>query len=625
MAMLLPLSAAHSDTIAAIIYQIDSLAATNMSKPPARPISVLQANQPSIVGFTKMLADVLRLEVEIVDADQVRVAGTGPYASGIGHSLHTESCFLREVLKTKQEKIVLQLRGDQLCTGCADLLIDNECVFVGIPIVAQHQCVGAISLVALTSESQARIRQHSREITEYVRHVSSLFVSKIIDGRDGGGDQDKQLLSLLDHMDQGVVLIDEEQRVCLINPPALAQLNCSQEKIIGRLLSIRPCVDYKEIPAGHLQYVVSFGDRHEIIVGQLHQVHGRQLFLMAFHQAHPQVPDPLMQNDPRITQIIGESAPMRELKAWLTRVAASPSSILICGESGTGKEVVARAIHQLSGRASRPFVAINCAAIPDGLQESELFGYTKGAFTNALSTGKNGLIQSADRGTLFLDEIGDMSLSTQAKLLRVIETREVQPIGANKATPIDIRIVAATHQNLQQRIVEGKFREDLYYRVNVIPLTIPPLRDRGGDIELLVHHYINQHARRLGAVYPGISPAVLKLLPQYSWPGNVRELSNLMEYLVNVVPTGEVIDEWLLPPSIAKGLIPGGSAGTPLQTVEAAQAHNRSDSALIEKMERQLIEASLLRHQNKQKAADELGIGIATLYRKVKKYGIQVS
>jgi transcriptional regulator with PAS, ATPase and Fis domain len=595
-----------------------------MPKTPVNQPSVLQAIQPTIVRFTKMLAGLLRLEVEIVDANRIRVAGTGAYASATGQRLHTEACFLRHVLDTKQEKIVLQPRAEPLCAGCADLLPGNACAFVGIPIVAEQQCVGVINLIALTTESQLRIREHSGEIIEYVRHVSSLFISKIIGDRDGSRDHDKQLLSLLDHMDQGVVLIDEDQRVCLINPPALAQLNCNQENIIGRMLSIRPCVDHPEVPSGHLQYMVSFGDHHEIIVGQLHKVHDRQLFLMAFHQAHPSLSNQLMRNEPRLSHIIGESAPMRELKALLVRVATSPSSILICSESGTGKEVVARAIHQLSGRANRPFVAINCAAIPDGLQESELFGYTKGSFTNASTTGKCGLIQSADGGTLFLDEIGDMSLSTQAKLLRVIETREVQPLGANKAIPVDIRIVAATHQNLQQRIAEGKFREDLYYRINVIPLTIPPLRERGGDIELLVHHYINQHSRRLGAVYPGISPAVLKLLPKYSWPGNVRELSNLMEYLVNVVPNGEVIDERLFPPNITKGLL-SNSADSPVQAVEVPQAQARPDTTLIENMERQLIEASLLRHKNKQQAADELGIGIATLYRKVKKYGLQVS
>ena len=595
-----------------------------MPRTPVSHPSVLQAIQPTIVRFTKMLADLLRLEVEIVDANRIRVAGTGPYASVIGQRLHTDDCFLRQVLDTKQEKVVLQPRAAPLCTGCTDLSPGGECAFVGIPIVAQQQCVGVINLIALTPESQLRIRDHSGEIIEYVRHVSSLFVSKIIGDRDGSRDQDKQLLSLLDHMDQGVVLIDEDQRVCLINPPALAQLNCNQENIIGRMLSIRPCLDHQVPPSGHLQYMVSFGDRHEIIVGQLHKVHDRQLFLMAFHQAHPQMSTQLMRNEPRLSHIIGESAPMRELKALLIRVATSPSSILICSESGTGKEVVARAIHQLSGRANRPFVAINCAAIPDGLQESELFGYTKGSFTNASTAGKCGLIQSADGGTLFLDEIGDMSPSTQAKLLRVIETREVQPVGANKAIPVDIRIVAATHQNLQQRISEGKFREDLYYRINVIPLTIPPLRERGGDIELLVHHYINQHSRRLGAVYPGISPAVLKLLPKYSWPGNVRELSNLMEYLVNVVPNGEVIDERLFPPNITKGLVSSGF-DTPAQNVGVPQPYARMDVTLIENMERQLIEASLMRHKNKQQAADELGIGIATLYRKVKKYGLQLT
>ncbi len=595
-----------------------------MTKTPARSTSVLQAMQATMVGFAKMLADVLRLEVEVVDADRVRIAGTGPYATVTGHSVHSDSCFLLDVLQSQQEKIVLRSGRNPLCAGCAELLLSDERLVIGIPIMARHQCVGVINLVALTPESQVRIRQNSSDITDYVRHVSGLVVSKMIDGHDGSGDPDKHLLSLLDHMDQGVVLIDNEGRVCLINPPALAQLNCSQERIIGRMLSLRPCVDCPDVPTGHQQYMVSFGDHHDIIVGQLHRVHDRQLFLMAFHQAHPRMPGQLTQQDPRTNHIIGESGPMRDLKALLTRVAASPSSILICSESGTGKEVIARAIHQLSGRARKPFVAINCASIPDGLQESELFGYTKGSFTSASATGKSGLIQSADGGTLFLDEIGDMSLSTQAKLLRVIETREVQPIGASKAIPIDIRIVAATHQNLRQRIAEGKFREDFFYRINVIPITIPPLRDRGGDIELLVHHYINHHARRLGAVYPGISPAVLKLLPQYSWPGNVRELSNLMEYLVNVVPNGEVIDERLLPPNITKGLAPTGPA-MPETTAQVGHLHDAGDSTLIENMERQLIIASLLKHQTKQKAAEELGIGIATLYRKVKKYQIQLS
>ena len=242
--------------------------------------------------------------------------------------------------------------------------------------------------------------------------------------------------------------------------------------------------------------------------------------------------------------------PMRQLKKLITRVAPSPSSVMIVGESGTGKEVVARAVHKLSDRQAKPFIAINCAAIPEQLLESELFGYVKGAFTGASANGKTGLIQAANHGTLFLDEIGDMPLTLQAKLLRAIESREIQPVGASHPVPVDIRIISATNQNLEQFIAEGKFREDLFYRLNVIPLRLPPLRERQDDIELLIHYFLHLHTRRLELVYPGVSPEVIALLKNYRWPGNIRELSNLMEYLVNVVPSGEVIDLSLLPPNL---------------------------------------------------------------------------
>lgn len=225
---------------------------------------------------------------------------------------------------------------------------------------------------------------------------------------------------------------------------------------------------------------------------------------------------------------------------------------MIAGESGTGKEVAARAIHKLSDRRAKPFIAINCAAIPESLLESELFGYVKGAFTGASANGKTGLIQAANSGTLFLDEIGDMPLTLQAKLLRAIESREIQPVGASQPVPVDIRIISATNQNLEQYIAEGKFREDLYYRLNVIPLRLPPLRERQEDIELLIHYFLHLHTQRLNLVYPGVAQEVINFLKRYRWPGNIRELSNLMEYLVNVVPSGEIINMSLLPPNLMR-------------------------------------------------------------------------
>ncbi len=588
--------------------------------PPTSTSSVLQQIQPTIFRFTKMLASVLQLDVEIVDADMVRISGTGPFAKLIGKKLNGNSRLLSHVLKEKEEKVVIQSRVDQLCEDCRDKGSCKEKAFIGVPIMVQQVCVGVISLVALTPEQQLRIKENAHEISEYVRYISHIFVSKIIGGQNAGDDLGEVFTSLIENMDQGVLVLDENEQVRSINPVALKQLNCTPEKILGRMVNIRPRPYQQDAASGYLQHIVTFADRREIIIGQMHRRQNYQLFLMAFHQPHPAIPDEQAASDPRIGHIIGESRPMRVLKALLTRVATSPSSVLIVSESGTGKEVVARAIHELSGRSNQPFVAINCAAIPEALQESELFGYLKGAFTGASTAGKVGLIQSANGGTLFLDEIGDMSLGMQAKLLRTIENREVQPIGASKPVPVDIRIIAATHQKLEQFIAERKFREDLFYRINVIPLTIPPLREREGDIELLAHYFINLHSNRIGGVYPGISPEVVKLLPQYHWPGNVRELSNLMEYLVNVVPSGDIIDESLLPPNITNGLRPRAAGGTE-KVFESIRACDAGTSiTMIESMERQMIEEALSRHKNKKLAADELGIGVATLYRKINKY-----
>ncbi len=310
---------------------------------------------------------------------------------------------------------------------------------------------------------------------------------------------------------------------------------------------------------------------------------------------------------------------MRQLKRLISRIAPSPSSVMVVGESGTGKEVVARAIHKLSGRRNKPFIAINCAAIPEQLLESELFGYVKGAFTGASANGKTGLIQAANTGTLFLDEIGDMPLMLQAKLLRAIEAREILPIGASSPIQVDIRIISATNQNLAQFIAEGKFREDLFYRLNVIPITLPPLRERQEDIELLVHYFFTSAYPSSGiGLSLGIAPDVVEILRKHRWPGNLRELSNLMEYLVNVVPSGEVIDSTLLPPNLLNN-------GTTEQSdvTEVSEAHLSLDDAggtALEEMEKQMIREALSRHNSKKQVADELGIGIATLYRKIKKY-----
>ncbi|HDD8972807.1 sigma-54-dependent Fis family transcriptional regulator [Escherichia coli] len=580
--------------------------------------SVLMQIQPTIQRFARMLASVLQLEVEIVDENLCRVAGMGAYGKFLGRQLSGNSRLLRHVLETKTEKVVTQSRFDPLCEGCDSKENCREKAFLGTPVILQDRCVGVISLIAVTHEQQEHISDNLREFSDYVRHISTIFVSKLLEDQGPGDNISKIFATMIDNMDQGVLVVDDESRVQFVNQTALKTLGVVQNNIIGKPIRFRPLTFESNFTHGHMQHIVSWDDKSELIIGQLHNIQGRQLFLMAFHQSHTSFSVANAPDEPHIEQLVGECRVMRQLKRLISRIAPSPSSVMVVGESGTGKEVVARAIHKLSGRRNKPFIAINCAAIPEQLLESELFGYVKGAFTGASANGKTGLIQAANTGTLFLDEIGDMPLMLQAKLLRAIEAREILPIGASSPIQVDIRIISATNQNLAQFIAEGKFREDLFYRLNVIPITLPPLRERQEDIELLVHYFLHLHTRRLGSVYPGIAPDVVEILRKHRWPGNLRELSNLMEYLVNVVPSGEVIDSTLLPPNLLNN-------GTTEQSdvTEVSEAHLSLDDAggtALEEMEKQMIREALSRHNSKKLVADELGIGIATLYRKIKKY-----
>ncbi|MEH5729414.1 sigma-54-dependent Fis family transcriptional regulator [Escherichia coli] len=580
--------------------------------------SVLMQIQPTIQRFARMLASVLQLEVEIVDENLCRVAGTGAYGKFLGRQLSGNSRLLRHVLETKTEKVVTQSRFDPLCEGCDSKENCREKAFLGTPVILQDRCVGVISLIAVTHEQQEHISDNLREFSDYVRHISTIFVSKLLEDQGPGDNISKIFATMIDNMDQGVLVVNDESRVQFVNQTALKTLGVVQNNIIGKPIRFRPLTFESNFTHGHMQHIVSWDDKSELIIGQLHNIQGRQLFLMAFHQSHTSFSVANAPDEPHIEQLVGECRVMRQLKRLISRIAPSPSSVMVVGESGTGKEVVARAIHKLSGRRNKPFIAINCAAIPEQLLESELFGYVKGAFTGASANGKTGLIQAANTGTLFLDEIGDMPLMLQAKLLRAIEAREILPIGASSPIQVDIRIISATNQNLAQFIAEGKFREDLFYRLNVIPITLPPLRERQEDIELLVHYFLHLHTRRLGSVYPGIAPDVVEILRKHRWPGNLRELSNLMEYLVNVVPSGEVIDSTLLPPNLLNN-------GTTEQSdvTEVSEAHLSVDDAggtALEEMEKQMIREALSRHNSKKQVADELGIGIATLYRKIKKY-----
>jgi two-component system NtrC family response regulator len=310
--------------------------------------------------------------------------------------------------------------------------------------------------------------------------------------------------------------------------------------------------------------------------------------------------------------LIGSSPPMRALFDSLELVAASESTVMITGETGTGKELVARAIHYNSARRQGPFVALSCGAIPEALMEAELFGYVKGAFTGA-DGDRAGKFESAEGGSLFLDEIGELPVNLQPKLLRVLQSGEVDRVGADRPVRVDVRILVATHRDLEKMIEKGEFREDLYYRLAVVPLQVPPLRDRREDIPLLAEHFLQKLAERSGRRGLRLPPEIFALLDRYSWPGNVRELENAIERLV-VLSRGERLGIEALSEKIrGGGRGPGGSSfPLPPQGIQ------------LEELEKDLIGQALRRHGgNRTRAARELGLTRNTLLYRMQKYGLR--
>jgi formate hydrogenlyase transcriptional activator len=305
-------------------------------------------------------------------------------------------------------------------------------------------------------------------------------------------------------------------------------------------------------------------------------------------------------------QIVGRSAALRRVLRQVEVVAPTDSGVMIQGETGTGKELIAQAVHNRSGRRDRPFIKVNCAAIPSGLLESELFGHEKGAFTGAI-TRKPGRFELADKGSLFLDEVGDIPLELQAKLLRVLQEREFERLGSTRTQQVDVRVIAATHRDLKQMVEEGTFRSDLYYRLHVFPLTIPPLRDRREDIPFIVRHFVDKYSQRMNRQVETISPRTMEALQDCAWPGNVRELQNFIERAVI--------------------LSPGTSLRAPLdeltqEPVQSSQTHLSS----LEEMEREHVLRALKESNwvtgGPKGAAAKLGMKRTTLAYRIRKLGI---
>lgn len=461
------------------------------------------------------------------------------------------------------------------------------------------------------------------EVKQYLHYLSSLLAAKVAAAQAEA--QVENLTAILEVIEEGALLINEAGTVDYGNSAAAGLLGLKRrdlatlplEKFWPALASFENLLNGQESASGEVSYCR--GDRRVNLIVTAHRVKaeqgGSRVFFLKdpVKESHPGGHDSGSRHRFTFTDIIGRSEVIDQVKERAVRVAAGNSTVLITGESGTGKDVFAQAIHYSSPRFRGPFVSVNCGAIPENLLESELFGYEKGAFTGALKEGKAGKFELADRGTILLDEIGEMPPHLQVKLLHVLQNREVERVGGTRKVPVDIRIIAASNRDLDKMMEEKKFRKDLYFRLGVIPLYIPPLRERKEDIPLFVESCLDRYAKSLNKPSVTVSPEVMEKFLRYRWPGNVRELENAIEYAINMC-RGHTIRMADLPPRIF------GDSG------EALDDHSTLKS-LMQEHERHIFEQYLRRFGSSSKAKDEiaqvLGISRATLYRKLADLGIK--
>lgn len=572
--------------------------------------SILKDMQETVIKYAEVLSQILRVDVEIVDKDLLRIAGTGMFEDKINENMGKEGHVYSQVMKTGKEQIVMEPGEHPICKFCYKQQRCDETFEVSMPIKIGKEVIGVIGLVCFTQEQREHILDNLAIFTEFLEQISDLISSK------ANEELEKYKLvniisvlsSIIEKVEQGIIVVDENNQVSSINNMAM--------KIL-KLKASPKSIDYIKFTGNEilnfLEYELMIENQKYTILGEEHEViKGPSSYDKIYIFTDISTLEALStsmsttKEHMSLDYIIGESDEIKRLKDRVKRLIASTSTVLITGESGTGKELFARAVHMESSRKDKAFVAINCAAIPDTLLESELFGYVKGAFTGADPKGKIGKIEFANGGTLFLDEIGDMPLYLQSKLLRVLEEREIERLGSNTSVPVDIRVIAATNKDLESLIEEKMFREDLYYRLNVIPIQIPPLRDRKEDIKTIVYFFVKKYSKLFKKRNIIFEDEVWDYLYSYNWPGNVRELENAVEYAMNMVEDNGVITVNLLPRNIL-------------------EEESEDDASLsLEKMEKRYVAKALELYGNdqdgKQKAADELGIGIATLYRKIKKY-----
>jgi len=576
--------------------------------------TVLKEIQDTAIKYANIVSQVIDVDVDIVDRNYFRIAGTGRYQEKINENMAAEGFIYKATMESGETQIIDDPGQNPICRTCPKKLVCAEKLQICKPIKVGQETIGVIGLICFSVEQRDHLLQRFDSYLAFLDQIVEFIVTKVYEKREHR--RTELMIQLMEQVvsktNVGVIFIDRHDTVSNANENAAKQLGLagigSDRAIrvtptgdnIGEADEFKVVIDQQEyfLFGSMLEVDFDLDDYAKILI--FHDIKTVKSRIYELTQVGENV---------HIGDILGHSSVVQELKEKVRKISPSTSTILIRGESGTGKELVARAIHRESERRDEPFVAVNCGSIPDTLMESELFGYVKGAFTGADPKGRIGKFELANKGTLFLDEIGDMPLYLQVKLLRVLQERNITRIGSNNQIKVDVRVIAATHKNLTEMIKDNTFREDLFYRLNVIPLEIAPLRERKADIETLAYHFIRKYSQLFSKSFKRLEPEVVEALLAYDWPGNVRELENIIEFMVNMMDADGQLRKNLLPRNL---ILPPAAAGPGLDPHKVRPIRELEFEEIRKAL--QIYGAS---SQGKKVAAQKLGIGIATLYRKI--------
>ena len=583
-----------------------------------RPVRLYDIKE-YLQSYANAISNILKIDVEIVDENLNRIIGTGFYEEKVGINIKKNGLVYSETLRTRKMQVIENPGKNKLCKKCIDKDNCFEKMEISYPIYYGEDTFGVIGLVCTSDQQREALMENFESIMAFIGHMSELIAAKIVEQNEEMI-QRKNLVFLkqiINSVNDGVIVIKNNNIISSINLKGIKELGVNTN-IVGQSIKVELTDDYFQ--ESQIYNVEIDGKKYEVVGKLIPSSTNLEDYnsVLIFNKLKKIKEEAITLtygiNKTNIFSILGDSKEMMILKSKIRKISNSNSTVLVTGESGTGKELVARAIHCEGNRKDKPFIAINCGAIPETLLESELFGYDKGAFSGANSNGRIGKFELANKGVIFLDEIGDMPLYLQVKLLRVLQEKTIVRIGSNKLISLDIRVIAATNKDLKELVRRGKFREDLYYRLNVIPIEIPPLRERKGDLELLLNSLIDKYNIEFNKSVYLIEDNVLEMFKKYKWYGNIRELENVVEFMVNLCDEKGIINETMLPDSFIESF-------HEQMGLEKNGDNDIKEIIPLKDIERKYIKKAIEIYgdttEGKKLAAKKLGIGIATLYRRL--------